>query len=130
MKPAQKLKEFYNKQFYEGTTPKVAHVVLSIEADGQQVTIPGIKLHPSATIDSIFKAYHQYLLQQEASPTPSPEPDSKILNVEQIEYKGHTYLVEQTGEEEFTVRNKESGKVLSDKSPIFKAVVKQFNPAL
>jgi outer membrane lipopolysaccharide assembly protein LptE/RlpB len=128
MNPAKTIKDFYNQQFFPEGKAKEAHIILTIEAQGEKITIPGIKVHPSTTIDSIFKAYHSYLSQNQApTATKEEENQSKILNIEQVEYKNNTYLIEQHGEEDFIIRNQESGKVINPKSPVGKQVLKNFH---
>lgn len=124
MNPAKKIKDFYNQQFFPEGKAKEAHIILTIEAQGEKITIPGIKVHPNTTIDSIFKAYHHYLSQSQITEPKVEENQSKILNIEQVEYKNNTYLIEQLGEDNFIIRNQESGKVINPKSPVGKILLK------
>ena len=131
MSQAQKIKEFYNQNFFIDGETKEAHLIISFESNGEKIIIPGVKVHPSTTIDSIFKAYHSYL-NQKTNPVidemqSSEENKDSIIDFEQIEHNNNTYLIEQVAEDNFIIRNKETDKIISDKSPLHRTIVKKFN---
>lgn len=132
---APTLKTWYNTAFFSGSAPIEATVSISITAIGQTVTIPAMNLYAEATIDAIVKAWYNYLAQNPGAAIPAPaqtpnepralEPQNNMVNVEQVEFRDHLYLVELYADGSSIIRNKETGQVINPKSPNAKAILKR-----
>lgn len=132
---AAAIKTWYNAAFFSGAEPVEATVSISITALGQTVTIPAINLYAEASIDAIVKAWYNYLAQNPGSAPPAPtqvdaepvqpEPQNNIVNVEQVEFRNHQYLIELYADGSSIIMNKETKQVINPKSPNAKAILKR-----
>lgn len=132
---AATLKAWYNTAFFSGNAPIEATVSISITALGQTVTIPAMNLYAEATIDAIVKAWYSYLAQNPGAAIPAPaqahtepqapEPQNDMVNVEQVEFRNHLYLVELYADGSSIIRNKETKQVINPQSPNAKAILKR-----
>ena len=132
---SEQVKQFYNRTFFAGRNPREVECRLVIGHGEEEITIPAIKIRPENTIEDIFRSLYEFL-QGGGAVTEEPAPSSqqgavinedgkRLADVEQVEYRGHLYLVERYGRDEFVIRNKEKGNVISERSPVGKGVVRR-----
>lgn len=124
---AEQLRSFYNTHFFEGRQAKEAHLVITFQAGERILTIPGVKAKADVTLETLFKAYHQYLLssasdKNEDAGAPSP----KVLDITIVTYRGKAYMLDVLEGDQFVVRRKEDGVVIKRDSPTARGVVKRY----
>lgn len=126
MSPDQ-LKSFYNGHFFKDNQPIEAHLVITFQVGEEVVEIPGVKVSPNVTLESIFKAYHQFLLKSENGDAPAQAEASKpVVDITIITYRGKEYILDVLAGEEFVVRRKVDGVVIKENSPLARGVVKGY----
>lgn len=124
---AEQVRDFYNTHFFTENTPKEAHLVITFQAGKQTLTIPGVKVKADVTLETLFKAYHQYLLSSPpAAPDEAPDPSPKVLDITIVSYRGKEYMLDVLEGEEFVVRRKTDGEVIKRDSPVARGVVKRY----
>lgn len=132
------LKTLYNENFWRDGQAKEVVCTITIRVGDEEVGIAGIALHPAHTVDSIFKTMHTYLLENESAPPPA-EPLVHvpahiptlpgIVDVDSVEYREKTYLVERIDEDTFVVKN-DKGEIIKKQSPTARAVIKAYKENL
>lgn len=124
MSPDQ-LKAFYNGHFFKDEKPIEAHLVITFQVGEEVVEIPGVKVSPNVTLESIFKAYHQFLLKGENGDAPAQADASQpVVDITIVTYRGKEYILDVLAGEEFVVRRKGDGVVIKRDSPVARGVVK------
>lgn len=132
MVSATELKEFYNSTFFdEFGKPKKAHIVLSVKAGEKEITVPGVKVHPDDSLDSVFKAFYEYLLkaediQPDTEETTVVEAENGPREVKEVIFNHNAYLVEWQPDDNYIVRRSDNGVLINEKSPTAKGAVKAF----
>ncbi len=128
---AEQVRDFYNSHFFTENAPKEAHLVITFQAGEQTLTIPGVKVKADVTLETLFKAYHQYLLSSPpAVPDEAPDPSPKVLDITIVTYRGKEYMLDVLEGEEFVVRRKTDGEVIKRESPVARGVVKAYQAML
>lgn len=124
---AEQVRDFYNTHFFSKNAPKEAHLVITFQAGEYSLTIPGVKAKADVTLETLFKAYHQYLLSSPpATPDEDPDPSPKVLDITIVTYRGKEYMLDVLEGEEFVVRRKVDGVVIKRDSPVARGVVKKY----
>lgn len=136
---SQELKTLYNENFWQDGQPQEVVCTITIRVGEQEVGIAGINLQPGHTVDSIFKTMHTYLLENEAAPPPPAESPVHvpahipslpgIVDIDSVEYREKTYLVERIDQDTFVVKN-DKGEIINAKSPTARAVIKAYKENL
>lgn len=132
---SEELKNLYNSQFWQGDEPQDVVCTLTIGVGEQQVSIAGIALHPAHTVDSIFKSIYQHLLDNPPQELPAAHvpaiipAQAGIIDIDHVQYREKTYLVEHIEEDTFVVKN-DKGETINANSPTARAVVKAYKENL
>ena len=125
------VRDFYNQAFFdEEGKAKEAHLVVTLKNGAEEITIPGIKVQASSTLEELCKAFYQYLDQEETVAVDKPIEDKNTdqvpLDFNLVVYQNKEYMVEEVAEDQFKVIRLETKKVLSPKSPTTKAILKLY----
>jgi hypothetical protein len=135
---SQELKTLYNENFWQDGQPQEVVCTITIRVGEQEVGIAGIALQPAHTVDSIFKTMHTYLLENESAPplaeplvhVPAHIPSLPgIVDIDSVEYREKTYLVERIDQDTFVVKN-DKGETINAKSPTARSVIKAYKENL
>lgn len=134
---SQEVKEMYNGSFWSADgQPQFAMCELMIRVGERTLHIDQISLHPSHTIDSIFKNAHAHFASvsepirdafeiQAIHESLPLQGSAGIEDVDLVEHQGKRYIVERISEDMFSVKN-ETGTEISTKSPTARAVIKKY----
>ncbi|MEL6669039.1 MAG: hypothetical protein AAFO91_11600 [Bacteroidota bacterium] len=124
--------EWYNSNMIR-KEEQIALADVSITIDGQMLTVPGIDITPHTTIDDIVRGWFTYL--KENGPTQiasSAQIENELgdnVNFDQIDYRGHEYMVEhwlKGDEHTYIVKRKADGSEVNPASPNAKKIVSMF----
>lgn len=136
---SEDVKEFFNSTFFPEGRPQNAQISVTIRRGDKMVIIPGVKAHPGTTLNDLFHEYHDYLKEngpmgeistKEADQNTNPlGDDGQVLDFEQVDYRGNTYLVEERENDLFVVRRTTDNEVLNNQSPTVKAIIKSWKEA-
>lgn len=129
---SNEVKQFYNKHFFEGKEAIGAGVQVSFTIGEQTIEMNFSQLRPGHSVHEMFTSFYESLTADEKRKEKylngNKPGKEKLVDIEKIGYKGNMYLVEKRGDDDYIVR-KEDGKVLSEKSPTTKSIIKIYKEA-